>query len=148
MEGIILQFKDFGLGAVLSLSAIGSGLGAGIAAMAAVGSWKKAFSQNKVAPFLMVAFVGAPLTQTVYGMIIMNRMAELVNKGIHLWGIGIFSGLAMGLSALMQGKAAAVACDALGETGKGFANYIVVLGIIETVALFVMVFTLGVLGKI
>ncbi|MCM8765380.1 MAG: V-type ATP synthase subunit K [Candidatus Omnitrophica bacterium] len=147
MEGVLSQFKDLGLGAVLSLSALGSGLGAGIAGMAAIGAWKKAFSQNRMAPFLMVAFVGAPLTQTIYGMIVMNRMAELVNKGAHLWGIGIFSGLAMGLSALMQGKAAAVACDALGETGKGFANYIVVLGIIETVALFILVFSLGVLGK-
>lgn len=148
MNLILMLLKELGLGAVLSLSALGSGLGAGIAGMSAIGSWKKAFSQNKIAPFLMVAFVGAPLTQTIYGMILMNRMALLVAKGTYLWGIGIFSGLAMGVSALMQGKAAAVACDALGETGKGFGNYIVVLGIIETVALFVMVFTLGILGKL
>ncbi|MGE4357967.1 MAG: V-type ATP synthase subunit K [Candidatus Omnitrophota bacterium] len=148
MNLILMLLKELGLGAVLSLSALGSGLGAGIAGMSAIGSWKKAFSQNKIAPFLMVAFVGAPLTQTIYGMILMNRMALLVEKGTYLWGIGIFSGLAMGVSALMQGKAAAVACDALGETGKGFGNYIVVLGIIETVALFVMVFTLGILGKL
>ena len=148
MEPILGQFKDLGLGAVFALSALGSALGAGVAGMSAIGAWKKAFSQNKVAPFLMVAFVGAPLTQTIYGMILMNRMVELVSKGEKLWGIGILAGFAMGLSALMQGKAAAVACDALGETGKGFGNYIVVLGIIETVALFVMVFTLGILGKI
>lgn len=148
MEDLIAQFKDLGLGAVLALSALGSGLGAGVAGMSAIGSWKKAFANNKIGPFLMVAFVGAPLTQTIYGMIIMNKMAELVIKGVYLWGIGIFSGLAMGVSALMQGRAAAVACDALGETGKGFGNYIVVLGIIETVALFVMVFTLGILGRL
>jgi V/A-type H+-transporting ATPase subunit K len=47
----------------------------------------------------------------------------------------------------MQGKGAAVACDAMGETNKGFGNYIVVLGMAETVALFVMAFTLGILGK-
>ena len=62
--------------------------------------------------------------------------------------MGILSGLAMGVSAYMQGRAGAVACDAMGETGKGFGNYIVVLGIIETVALFVMAFTLGLLGKL
>jgi len=48
----------------------------------------------------------------------------------------------------MQGKAAAVACDAMGETGKGFGNYIVVLGIVETVALFVMAFGMALLGKL
>jgi len=146
--GMFSQFKDFSLGIVFGLSALGSCLGAGVAGMSAIGAWKKAFSQNRMAPFLMVAFVGAPLTQTIYGMILMNRMAELVGKGNLVLGIGIFSGLAMGISALMQGKAAAVACDALGETGKGFGNYIVVLGIIETVALFVLVFSLGILGKL
>lgn len=146
--GMAAYFKDLGVIMVLALSAIGSGLGAGVAAMAAVGAWKKAFSQNKTAPFMIVVFVGAPLTQTVYGMILMNRMADFVAKGAYLWSIGILAGFAMGLSAYMQGKAAAVACDAMGETGRGFANYITVLGIIETVALFVMAFTLTLLAKL
>jgi V/A-type H+-transporting ATPase subunit K len=145
---LLAQFKDLGLSSVLALSAIGSGLGAGAAAMAAVGAWKKAFTQNKAASFMLVAFVGAPLTQTIYGMILMNKMVDLANKGFYAWGIGIFCGLAMGISALMQGKAAAVACDAMGETGKGFGNYIVALGIIETVALFVMAFGMALLGKL
>jgi ATP synthase subunit C. len=129
--GLLVQFKDLGLSSVLAFSAIGSGLGAGVAAMAAVGAWKKAFSQNKAASFMLVAFVGAPLTQTIYGMILMNKMVELANKGFYVWNVGIFCGIAMGVSAWMQGKAAAVACDAMGETGKGFGNYIVALGIIE-----------------
>jgi len=97
---------------------------------------------------MLVAFVGAPLTQTIYGMIVMNNMAALALKGVFMWSIGLFAGLAIGLSAFMQGKAAAVACDAMGETGKGFGNYIIALGIIETVALFTMVFTLGILGRL
>jgi V/A-type H+-transporting ATPase subunit K len=144
---VLFQFRDLGVAGVLALSAMGSALGAGIAGMAAVGAWKKAFAQNKAATFIMVAFVGAPLTQTIYGIIVMNRMVELAIKGTYLWGVGVLCGIAIGISALMQGKAAAVACDALGETGKGFGNYIVVLGIIETVALFVMAFVMGLLGK-
>jgi len=144
---VLLQFKDLGVASVLALSAMGSALGTGIAGMAAVGAWKKAFAQNKAATFILVAFVGAPLTQTIYGMIVMNRMIELAVKGTYLWGVGVLCGIAIGLSALMQGKAAAAACDALGETGKGFGNYIVVIGIIETVALFVMAFVMGLLGK-
>ncbi|MBN1872440.1 MAG: V-type ATP synthase subunit K [Candidatus Omnitrophica bacterium] len=143
-----MQFKDLGVGAVLAFAACGSALGAGYAGMAAIGAWKKAFAQNKAASFMIIAFVGAPLTQTVYGMIVMNKMAELVIKGSYLWGGGAACGLAIGFSALMQGKAGAVAADALGETGKGFGNYLIVLGIIETVALFVMAFALGLMGKV
>jgi ATP synthase subunit C. len=144
----IVLLKDLGLGAALGLSAVGSGLGAGVAAMAAIGAWKKAFSQNKAASFMLVAFVGAPLTQTIYGMILMNRMVELANKGVYVLGVGVLCGLAIGVSAWMQGKAAAVACDAMGETGKGFGNYMVALGIIETVALFVLAFGMALLGKL
>ena len=146
--GILVQFKDLGLAASLALSAVGSAIGTGIAGMSAVGAWKKAFIQNKTASFMLVVFVGAPLTQTIYGMIVMNRMVELALKGSYLWGVGVFCGLAIGFSAVMQGKAGAVAADAMGETGKGFGNYIVVLGVIETVALFVMAFAMGLLGKL
>jgi V/A-type H+-transporting ATPase subunit K len=58
-------------------------------------------------------------------------------------GIGVFGGLAIGASALFQGRIGAGAADALAETGKGFGNYLMALGIIETVALFVMVFIAG-----
>ncbi len=146
--GILVQFKDLGVGAVLAFAAMGSALGTGVAGMAAVGAWKKAFAQNKAASFILVAFVGAPLTQTIYGMIVMNKIAELAVKGNYMWGIGILCGIAMGLSALMQGKAGACAADAMGETDKGFGNYIVVLGVIETVALFVMAFSMGLLDKL
>ena len=146
--GILMQFKDLGVGAVLAFAAMGSALGAGAAGMAAVGAWKKAFAQNKAASFILVAFVGAPLTQTIYGMIVMNKIAEVAAKGSYMWSIGVLCGIAMGLSALMQGKAGATAADAMGETDKGFGNYIVVLGIIETVALFVMAFSMGLLDKL
>lgn len=147
-SSVLIQFKDLGLSLVLALAACGSGAGAGTAGMAAIGAWKKNYSQNKAASFMLVAFVGAPLTQTIYGMIVMNKMYELAAKGYYLWGIGAFSGAAIGLSAYWQGKCAAAACDAMGETNKGFGNYLVVLGMTETVALFVMAFTLGILGKL
>ncbi len=149
MDTVLLsQFKDLGAAAALGLAAVGSGIGAGVAGMAVVGAWKKSFTQNKPASFMLLVFVGAPLTQTIYGMILMNKMAEAVSKGVYAWDVGLFCGLAMGFSALMQGKAGACAADAMGETGKGFGNYLVVLGIIETVALFVMAFSLGLLGKL
>ncbi len=138
-----------GVGSALAFAAMGSALGSGTAGMAAVGAWKKAFVQNKPAPFLLVAFVGAPLTQTIYGLILMNALAAAAAAGADpalLIGAGIPGGMAMGFSAWFQGKAGAVASDALAETGKGFGNYLLVLGLVETVALFVMVFLLGVVG--
>ncbi len=61
---------------------------------------------------------------------------------------GIFSGFAIGLSALFQGRAAAAACDAQSETNQGFTNYLAALGIVETVAIFAMVFSLIALGAV
>ncbi len=142
----LMQFQDLGLAAVLALAAVGSALGTGIAGMAAIGAWKKCFAQNKVAPFMLTVFVGAPLSQTIYGFILTTYMAEKVAAGTFYWGTGILAGLAIGMSALMQGKAGAGGSDALAETGKGFGNYIMVLGVIETVALFVMVFTMMAVG--
>ncbi|MDO4312610.1 MAG: V-type ATP synthase subunit K [Eubacteriales bacterium] len=138
-----------GMAAALGLSASGSAFGAGFAGMASVGAWKKCYANGKPAPFIMIAFSGAPLTQTIYGFLLMNfiksAMAGGGDPGLAL-GVGIFGGLAIGLSGLFQGKCAAAAADALGSTGKGTANYFIVIGIVETVALFTLVFSLLLLG--
>ncbi len=136
----------------LAFAAIGSALGAGAAGMAAIGAWKKAFIQNKTAPFTIAVFVGAPLTQIFYGYILGLQIRNAnfpSDAGSYVFQmiIGLVAGIAMGMSAYMQGKAAARASDALAETGKGFANYLLVLGIIETVALFVMAFCMMALPK-
>lgn len=129
----------------LTLAAIGSGLGIGAAGQAAVGAWKKCFLQNKPAPFLQLAVcVGAPITQTFYGMIVMTKLLGLAenptaNPALFVWGFG---GVAIGVSAWMQGKIAAASVDAFAETGQGFTNYLLALGIAESVAIFVMVFIL------
>ncbi len=126
----------------LGLSATGSGLGSGFAGTAACGAWKKCYAQNKPAPFILLGFVGAPLTQTLYGMILMFAMLGKANAGLPILMLGIFSGLAIGISALLQGRAAAAACDAQAETGQGLTNYFGALGIIETVAIFTLVFSM------
>ena len=61
-----------GMAAALGLSASGSAFGAGFAGQAAVGAWKKCYASGKPAPFIMIAFAGAPLTQTIYGFLLMN----------------------------------------------------------------------------
>ena len=143
---------DFNLGllgasVVLGLSAIGSGIGAGIAGTAVIGAWKRCYLANKPAPMTMVAFGGAPLTQTFYGFILgllFMKPAAIANpeNGIFYLGLGIAAGCAIGYSAVVQGMAGASGADALGSTDKGFANYMMIVGICETVAIFVMVLSM------
>lgn len=135
-----------GAAAALGISAIGSALGTGTAGMAAIGAWKKCFAQSKAAPFILITFIGAPLSQTIYGMILMNAMIResVVENGFvnfpAMISAGLFGGMAMAASAWFQGKAGAAGADALAETGQGFGNYLMTIGIVETVALFVLVF--------
>jgi V/A-type H+-transporting ATPase subunit K len=132
--------------AALAFAAIGSALGIGTAAMAGIGAWKKCYLQGKPAPFILLVFIGAPLSQTIYGLLLLlafNKMALLESAAV-MWpavlGAGIIGGIAMGMSAWYQGKVGASGSDALAETGQGFGNYLTSLGIVETVALFVMIF--------
>jgi V/A-type H+-transporting ATPase subunit K len=130
----------------LGFSAIGSALGTGTAGMAGIGAWKKCYAQNKAAPFILLVFIGAPLSQTIYGLLLMLIFKGKAVASPELWPImlggGILGGIAMGVSAWYQGKAGAAGSDALAETGEGFTNYLTTLGVVETVALFVMIFML------
>ena len=134
---------NLGAAICMGIAAIGSAIGIGIAGQGAIGAWKRCYINNKPAPFILLVFAGAPLTQTLYGFLLTKRMIDSgVTNGWQLLGLGIGSGIAMCLSAIAQGKAGAAASDAQGETGKGFAQYIMVVGLCETVALFAMVFSL------
>ena len=136
----------------IGFAAVGSALGCGAAGAAAVGAWKKCFMQNKQAPFQLAVFAGAPLSQTIYGMILMFIIITKVETAYANWALflimGVVAGIGMGASAWMQGKAGAGSCDAFAETEKGFTNYLMALGIIETVAIFVMAFGIVLLASV
>ena len=136
------SFGMLGAAVCMGIAAIGSAIGIGIAGQGAIGAWKRCYVNNKPAPFILTVVAGAPLTQTIYGFLLMQQMASSEKNPGFLLGLGIASGLAMCFSAIAQGKAGAAGSDALGETGKGFAQYIMVVGLCETVALFAMVFSM------
>ena len=146
-----MNIAVIGLVLAICLSAMGSAAGVGAAAISAVGAWKKCYGNGKPAPFMLVAFTGAPLTQTIYGFLLFNFINSALAGGadkLLAMFIGMFGGLAIGLSAYFQGRCAAAACDSLAETGKGTSNYLIVIGIIETVALFTLVFSLLLLNSV
>ena len=131
---------------VMGIAAIGSVIGIGTAGLASIGAWKKCYMNNKAAPFILTVFAGAPLTQTLYGFLLMQQMKGSTADPAFLFGLGIASSVAMALSAVFQGKAGAAGADALAETGKGFSQYVTVVGLCETVALFALVFSIVALG--
>ena len=137
---------QFGCAIVMGIAALGSAIGIMISGQAAIGSWKRCYMANKPAPFILTVFAGAPLTQTIYGFLLMQTMmGSSAAPGFKL-GVGLMSGIAMCASAIAQGKAGASGSDAFGETGKGFSQYIMVVGLCETVALFAMVSSMVALG--
>ena len=143
-----MDFGLLGTALVMGIAATGSAIGIGVAGQAAIGAWKKCYMVNKVAPFILTVFAGAPLTQTIYGFLLMQQMKGAIGTvdPAFLLGLGISAGVAMALSAVAQGKAGASGADALAETGKGFSQYITVVGLCETVALFALVFSMVALG--
>lgn len=142
----LMQSLAIGVGYVaVGLAAVGSAIGAGVAGSAAIGAWKKCYQQGKAAPFLLIAMVGAPLSQTIYAMLMMvlskDKIVENPQYAVAYICMGLLGGVAQMASAIFQGKCGANGCVSFAETGKGFANYLIVLGVVETCAIFALVFS-------
>ena len=133
-----MSIEFIGMACALGLSAMGSAFGAGFAAQASVGAWKKCYANGKPAPFIMVAFSGAPLTQTIYGFLLMNFIRSAVASGADpalAMFTGIFAGLAIGLSAFFQGKVAAASVNLLAKNPDHWAKGMVLCITVEFYAI-------------
>ena len=143
------------MGLVLAGASLGSALGIGTVGSAAAGAWAKEARAGKALNFAYIILIGMPLSQTIYGFIlVLVGLAPLVtgNNPVTaqhagtLLGIGVAGGLAEFFSAWIQGHIGAGACRALSESeGKGLVFMIIAMGIVETVGLFGFVFLLLVL---
>ncbi len=151
------------LGAALALgiAAIGSSLGIGAAGQAAAGAWSKEGKAGKTLRFTYIIIVGLPISQTLYAMIVMNKILEVLlvktaanaAMTIEFSGMLLAAGIGVGLaelfSAWMQGKIGAAGIRGMSESdGKGFVFLLIAEGIVETVGIFAMVFALGALPKV
>jgi len=137
-----------GAGLVMGISSLGAAIAMGVAGSATIGAWKRCYKANRPVPMTLLAFVGFPLTEVFYGFILMRQMlaaATAANTGLLL-SMGISAGITIGVVAIAEGYVGAAAADALSDTGKGFASYIAVVGVCETVALFAMVLSMTILG--
>ena len=138
-------------GLVLGLGALGSCLGILAAATAATAAWAAEGTAGKKLSFQYIIMIAAPISQTLYSMILMNSMLtkQLTPENTFLFiGVVIGCGLAECLSAYFQGKIGVAGIRCLHENGgQGFGLLIIALGVIETVGIFGMVFGLAILNK-
>jgi V/A-type H+/Na+-transporting ATPase subunit K len=138
---------QMGLVLVLGLGAVGSALGIGIAGQAAAGAWAREARAGKRLNFTYIILLGMPLSQTLYAMILMNRMSGFMHQpevlatyGGLLFGLGLAGGLGQMFSSWMQGRIGAGAVRCLSEGGQGLAFLIIAMGIAETVGIFTLAF--------
>lgn len=140
---------QLGFALPLGLGAVGSALGIGAAGRAAAGAWAKEAKENQPLNFQYIVLLGMPLSQTIYGFVLM--LALLMGKVydaeyMSMFAGSIFSiGLACGLgelfSAWMQGVIGAAGVRSMSEgDGKPFTFVIIAMGIAETVGLFAAFF--------
>ena len=143
------------MGIVMVGATVGSALGIGAAGQAAAGAWAKEAKAGKPLNFSYIILAGMPLSQTIYGFILMlvglapritGANPVVAAHAGTLLGIGLAGGLAELFSAWMQGLIGAGACRAISDgEGKGLVFMIIAMGIVETVGLFGFVFLLLVL---
>ena len=96
-----------------------------------------------------IGMAAAPSSQSIYGFILMIILFNKVTSGavspISSIAIGIISGLAMMFSSIFQGKVAATGIQASLKNPSLFGKCFAAVGILESFALFVFVFTLLIL---
>ena len=107
-------------GLVLGLGALGSCLGILAAATAATAAWAAEGKAGKKLSFQYIIMIAAPISQTLYSMILMNSMLtkQLTPENTFLFiGVVIGCGLAECLSAYFQGKIGVAGICCLHENG-------------------------------
>jgi len=100
------------IGLVLAGATVGSALGIGAAGRAATGAWAKEAQAGKPLNFSYIILIGMPLSQTIYGFILMlvgisplviGESPLTTQHAGTLVGVGLAGGLGEFFSAWIQG---------------------------------------------
>lgn len=126
----------------LSLSAIGAAIGCSIAGMVSHGVMARVEEgQGK-----MIGLSAVPASQLIYGFILMLLLRNKIQAGsvtqFTAIAIGAGSGLAIMIAAIFQGLCCATAIQAIAKQPALFGKTFVIIGIVESFALFAFVFAL------
>lgn len=137
-----LDFAMAGPALALGLSSIGSAIGCSIAGMAS----HAAMARTEEGHGKFIGMSAAPSSQIFYGFALMYLMKQKITMGslspIDAIAIGLFSGLAIMLSAIYQGKVCATGIQASLKSPDVYGKCFASIGFIESFALFAFVFAL------
>ncbi len=135
-----------GCACCLGLASIGSSIGCYVAGAASHGAMAKVDEGHGK----FIGMSAAPSSQTIYGIVLMFVLLGKVhaNAGLGVFTIGLFCGLAMMTSAILQGSVAATGIQASTKKPEIFGKCFAAVGIVESFALFAMVGGLIIAGNI
>lgn len=137
-----MNFDMAGPALVLAISAMGSSIGCYIAGAAS----HAVMSRVEEGHGKFILFSAAPSSQSIYGFLLMILMSQAIKAGTlsPLTGLimGISSGLGIAVSAVYQGSVAATGIQATAKQPSLFGKCFASVGIIESFALFVFVFSI------
>jgi len=126
---------------VLVFSCIGAAVGCGIAGIAS----HSAMVQTDEGHGKIIGISAIPSSQVIYGFILMLKLHNSVVGGILSSVSSIIIGFGVGLvvliSATFQGMCAATAIRAIVCKSELFGKTVIILGIVESFALFSVVFS-------
>ncbi|HPY75411.1 MAG: ATP synthase subunit C [Planctomycetes bacterium] len=128
--------KWLGIMSPFALGAIGSSVGCLISGNALVGS----LTRTKQGHGGFIALSAAPSSQIIYGLVLMMSMKNSNAAPGMLLALGLLCGIAIMVSALMQAKCCAAGMRATVEEPSIYGKCWVPVGIIESFAVFAMVF--------
>jgi V/A-type H+-transporting ATPase subunit K len=140
MNEIALALGWIGIYSPMAIGAIGSSIGCAIAGQAGIG----AMLETESGYGRYIGLSAFPSSFVIYGIVIMftlNREVTGENAGA-LFGIGLFSGLALLFAGIWQGRACASAINASKEKPEIFGLSLAPAAIIEGFAVFAFVFAL------
>jgi V/A-type H+/Na+-transporting ATPase subunit K len=146
MNEFVVALGWAGMYGVMALGAIGSIIGCGIAGQAAIGAMLE--TESGYGRYIGVSVM--PSSQVIYGIVVMFTLQRPVTAetGPALFGIGIFAGLALLYSAILQGKTCASAINAAKAKPEIFGLSLAPAAIVEGFAVFAFVFALVIAGGI
>ena len=138
-----MDMGSLGTALVLGISALGSAIGISIAGQASIGAWKKCYMSNK-GPVHSYGVRRRAADADHLRLLLMQQMKGSGADPAFLFGLGIASGVAIALSAV--GGRELPAPTPWAKRARAFRSISRWLACAETVALFVLVFSMVALG--
>lgn len=141
-EVSMIDLSVVGPALVLGLAMIGSAIGCGIAGVAS----HAVMSRIDEGHGKLIGMSAMPSSQSIYGFILMLLMQSAIKNGTLSAAGGIAIGLSVGaallLSSIMQGKCCVSGIQAYARSSSIYGKCYAAIGIVESFALFAVVFAL------